>query len=127
MISVILAAFIATSLYFSLQGVVWGTYAILFVLSLNVIMVVFAMSILTGLQRTYLMEADKRIKELNEADANTNAPAVFLVRLILLACVWHIYTLDYVLFAGISGVTVITTLLSLSFKVFDVKSPGEKP
>lgn len=120
--SIILAAFVSVALYYSLQGAIWGTYAILFVLSLNVFMIVFGVSLLTGLQRTYLLKAKERLKDLDETDAKTNSSAVFLVRIILLACVWHIYTLDYVLFAGIAATTVVTSLLVLIIKIFD--KPG---
>jgi mannose/fructose/N-acetylgalactosamine-specific phosphotransferase system component IID len=119
MSSIILAAFVSVALYFSLQGAIWGTYAILFVLSLNVFMIIFGVSLLTGLQRTYLLGAKERLKDLDETDAKTNSSAVFLVRIILLACVWHVYTLDYVLFAGIAATTVVTSLLVLFIKIFD--------
>jgi hypothetical protein len=123
--SIILAAFVSVALYFSLQGAIWGTYAILFVLSLNVFMIIFGVSLLTGLQRTYLLKAKERLKDLDESDAKTNSSAVFLVRIILLACVWHIYTLDYVLFAGIAATTVVTSLLVLIIKIFDKPGNGK--
>lgn len=120
MISIIIAAILGGSLYLSANGVLWATNVIIVMLSLNVFMIVLSSSVVAGMQRSMLLNAENRIKQLDETLSKTNVPVLFLTRLFLVVCVWHLYTLGYLFFAGIAATTVSMSLLVLLFRSFDV-------
>jgi hypothetical protein len=119
MITIIAAGIVASSLYFSIHGSLWAIYVILGILSLNVFLTVLGVSFLVGFQKTYLLKPLERLKEIEKAENTIDTPSIFVFRVLLLISVWHIYTLDYLLFAGITGTTVTISLLAMLFKVLD--------
>jgi hypothetical protein len=124
--SVIIAAIIGGSLYLSAQGMFWATNVIFCILILNVLLILYSVSVTTGLQRTLLMNAEKRIQELDESLGKMNMPAIFLIRVFLLLCVWHLYTLGYIFFAGVAATTVTMSLLIMVFRSLDSSERIEK-
>jgi hypothetical protein len=127
MISIILAAILGGSLYLSLHGALWATHVIIFFLTLNVVLVAYSMTVVAGLQRTLLLNAEKRIEELDKMAINTDVPVMLLLRVFLLVCVWHLYTLGYAFFAGVAATTVLISVLVTLLRSIDssVSEKGE--
>jgi len=122
--SVILAAIIGGSLYLSVHGALWATHIIIGILSLNILLVSFSVTIFMGFQKTLLANPDKRLEELRVA--NSNIPELFLLRLFMLACIWHLYTIGYVFFAGIAVTAVTLSILVMTFRSIDSTNPEKK-
>ena len=119
MISVIVAAIIGSSLFFSLNGAIWATYVIIGILCLNVSLVFYSLALTTGFERTLLQNPQKRIEELDASAAKTDFPVILLLRVFLLVCVWHLFTIGYVFFAGIAATTVGISLFITIFRSID--------
>jgi hypothetical protein len=119
MISIITAAVIGGSLYFSLSGALWATHVIMFILGLNVILVLYSVSIVAGLQRTLLRNPEKRIEELRASAKRIDLGTLILLRIFLLVCAWHVYSLGYILFAGITFTTVTISLVISLLRAVD--------
>ena len=119
MLHTIVAAIMAFSIWLSLQGIASGTYVILTLLGLNIFFVALVASTVLG------ADVSKVAIKANETELlkqrNTNLSAMFLVRLMYLASVWHIYTLGYVLLAGAALVTVTINALSIIVMAIDKK------
>jgi hypothetical protein len=120
MIHVILALLIASSLYLSMGGAIWATNIIIGILVLNITLVVLSITTVVGFQKTILMNAEKRIGELDSYAEKMDTSTLLLLRVLLLLGVWHLYTLGYILFAGIAGTTVIISIIIMLFSSLDV-------
>jgi len=119
MISVIVAAAIGCSLYFSMNGALWATQVIIAILAMNVFLVLYSLVLTIGFQRTLLQNPQKRIEELDVASAKMDVPVILLLRVFLLICVWHLFTLGYVFFAGMAATTVGISMLITVFRSID--------
>lgn len=117
--TLILAAAISASLYFSLQGVIAGTYFLLFVLGLNVLMVSYSATVFAGLYRHIMKNSDEYLQTALAKRTDTNEGIQFLIRAMLLVSVYHVYTLGYVFFAGVASVTVVISLVSTVLNAFE--------
>lgn len=116
---IFVAAVMAFSLWLSLQGVVSGTYVIITLLVLNIFSVVLNVAVMLGAD---ISKIDLKINETNILkQQTTNLPVMFLVRMMFLAGVWHIYTLGYALLAGAALVTVTISALSIIVLAIDRK------
>jgi len=116
--SLIIAITITVSLYLSLQGIIGGTYFLLVLLGLNVLMVSYSATFLMGFYKVMLKTPDDFESALRKRDSVDNG-ILFLVRSMLLGSVDHIYTLGYVFFAGVALVTVIISLFSTILAAFE--------
>ena len=115
----IVAAVMAFSLWISLQGIASGTYVIITLLGLNIFFVALYAAIMLGAN---VSKIDVKVNETELLkQRNSNLPVMFLVRLMFLAGVWHIYTLGYVLLAGAALVTVTINALSIIVMAIDKK------
>ena len=115
MMHIFVAAVMAFSLWLSLQGIVSGTYVIITLLGLNILLVCLYAAATLGAD---ISKVDVKIKEKDVLDQK-NLPVMFLVRLMFFAGVWHIYTLGYVLLAGAALVTVTINVLSIVVMAID--------
>ena len=120
MINIIVATVIAGSLYLSMGGALWATNIIIGILCLNVFLVLFSIVIVVGFQKTLLKNPEKRIEELKAFTERSDARTLILIRILLLLGVWHLYTLGYVLFAGITATTVIISIMIVLFRSIDM-------
>lgn len=120
MMPIIVAAVIAASLYLSANGVLWAAQLLIAILATNILLVIYSIAFLGGFQKTMLKNSEKRIKELEEAYERHDHRTVILIRLLLLIAVWHLYTLGYVLFAGVAGTTVAISLLVALLRSIDM-------
>lgn len=120
MIQIIVAAILAGSLYLSMAGFLWATNVIIGVLALNILFVLYSVSIVAGFQRTLLKNPEKRIEELNVSAERSDAKTILLLRFFLLVGVWHLYTLGYALFVGIAATTVTISILVAFFRSVDM-------
>ena len=118
MLHTIVAAVMAFSLWLSLQGITSGTYVIITLLGLNIFFVALYATIMLG---TDASKIDVKINDNVLKHRNANLPVMFLIRLMFLAGVWHIYTLGYVLLAGAALVTVTINALSIIVMAIDKK------
>ena len=114
MTGILMAIFIAGSLYFSMEGVIYGTYAILFVLGFNVISITYSSIIFLGLYK-YMIRSKKTFFQ-TDLPANKD---FILIRFMLIICVYHIYTLGYIFFAGVALVTAVIALFSYIIYMLD--------
>jgi hypothetical protein len=120
MIYIIVASVIAGSLYLSMSGALWATNIIIGILCLNVFLVIYSIAIVVGFQKTLLKNPEKRIEELKAFTERSDARTLILIRILLLLGVWHLYTLGYVLFAGITATTVIISIMIVLFRSIDM-------
>lgn len=111
MLHTIVAAVMAFSLWLSLQGIVSGTYVIITLLGLNIFFVALYAAIVLGAQVSRVDIQINQTELLNQK--NTNLPVMFLVRLMFLIGVWHVFNLGYVFLAGAALVTVTINTLSI--------------
>jgi hypothetical protein len=119
MTHVVVAATLAISLFFSLQGAIYGTYVIITMLGLNVGMIILSASlsmtpevkINSSSMTTHLME---------------NFGSMLLVRLMLLLSIWHIYTIGYTFIAGVATVTVLITIFSMIIRKLESMAEDAK-
>lgn len=124
--SVILAAIIGGSLYFSVNGLLWATQIIIGILSLNIFLVAVSVSTFMGFQKTLLANPQKRLEELRLTEEKTDVSVLLLLRFFMLACAWHLYTIGYVFFAGIAVTTVTLSILIMTFRALDAVKAKEK-
>lgn len=108
--NIIIASITVLGLLFSLQSMIIGTYVLLLVLSLNIFFIILSSSIFIS-----ALKIDIEDSVIDKSELLTK----FLVRLLFLLSVWHLYSIGYVFFAGIALATVIITILSIIFSVFD--------
>lgn len=120
MIQIIVASLIAGALYLSMGGALWATNFIIGILSINVFLVLYSITFVAGFQKTLLKNPEKRIEELKASAERNDAGTIILVRILLLLGVWHLYTLGYILFAGIAATTVIISILVAMFRSIDM-------
>lgn len=120
MIYIIVASVIAGSLYLSMGGALLATNIIIGILCLNVFLVIYSIAIVVGFQKTLLKNPEKRIEELKAFTERSDARTLILIRILLLLGVWHLYTLGYVLFAGITATTVIISIMIVLFRSIDM-------
>ena len=125
MIQIIIAAVILGNLYLSIGGYLWATNAIIAILALSAALVLYSIAIVVGFQKTILMNSEKRIEELKTYAEKVDTRTLFILRAFLLLCVWHIYTLGYVLFAGIAGTTVTISIVVMLLRSIDM-AEGKK-
>lgn len=126
MIHVILALVIAASLYLSTGGALWATNIIIGILTVNVVLVVLSITTVAGFQKTLLMNPEKRIKELKSHAERVDVETLLLLRIFLLLGIWHLYTLGYVLFAGVAVTTVTISIIVMLFRSFDMAQEKEE-
>lgn len=126
MIQIIVALLIAVSLYLSVGGALWATNFILFLLGVNVALVLYSISIVAGFQKTLLMNPEKRIEELKAYAEKVDTKTLLLLRGFLLLCVWHIYMIGYLLFAGIAGTTVTISIVIMLLRSIDMAERKEE-
>lgn len=120
MIQIIVAVIIAGSLYMSMAGALWATNVIIGILVLNVFLVLYSITIVAGFQRTLLKNPEKRIEELKASAERIDTGTLVLLRIFLLVGIWHLYTLGYVLFAGVAATTVTISILVAFFRSIDM-------
>lgn len=120
MIQIIVAIIIAGSLYLSMAGALWATNVIIGILVLNIFLVLYSITIVAGFQRTLLKNPEKRIEELKASAERIDTGTLVLLRIFLLVGVWHLYTLGYVLFAGVAATTVTISILVAFFRSIDM-------
>jgi hypothetical protein len=114
------AAIVSFSLYLSLQGIISGTYILLFILGINVFLVLYTASLLSVL---YITKTTDDQLQNSLIKGNEDISLKIILRLMLLISVYHIYTLGYVFFAGAATITVLISLFSC---VLIVSKPGLK-
>ena len=125
MIQIIVASLIAGSLYLSMGGTLWATNFILIILGISTALVIYSIALVVGFQKTLLMNPEKRIEELKAYAEKVDTKTRLLLRGFLLLCVWHIYTLGYVLFAGIAGTCVTISIAVMLLRYIDM-AEGKK-
>jgi hypothetical protein len=125
MVNVILALLLGGSLYYSLAGVAFATNIIIVILLLSVVLTTYSIVILGGFHRTILMSAQEHLELINTASTKTNFPVIILLRGLLTACVWHLYTLGFVFFAGVAATTVTISLVITIFMMIDNRGATE--
>jgi hypothetical protein len=125
MISIILAALLGASIYFSMQGVVFATNFLIAFLMLNVTLITYSIVVTNGLQRTLLLNAEDRIEQLDKRLSKRDVPVIILLRLFTLLCVIHIYSLGYYFFAGIAGIVTAISILVIFLQALDMPSNME--
>ena len=108
MMHVFVAAAMAFSLWLSLQGVIAGTYVIFTLLGLNILLVSFYASVALAMGMSKV-DINEKVSEKQEQ----NLSVMILVRLMLFAAAWHVFTLGYVLLAGAAFVTITINTLTL--------------
>lgn len=118
--SVILAAILGGSLYFSMQGAILATNILIGILSINTALVAFCTPIVIGFQKSILMDAKEKLAKIEETSQKVDIKVLILLRVFLLVCVWHLYMIGYVLFAGIAGTTAVISLLISVFRAMDM-------
>lgn len=118
--SVILAAILGGSLYFSMQGAILATNILIGILSINIALVAFYTPIIIGFQKSILMNAKEKLAKIEETSQKVDVKVLILLRVFLLVCVWHLYMMGYVLFAGIAGTTAVISLLISVFRAMDM-------
>lgn len=118
--SVMLAAILGGSLYFSMQGAILATNILIGILSINIALVAFYTPIVIGFQKSILMDAKEKLAKIEETSQKVDIRVLILLRVFLLVCVWHLYMMGYVLFAGIAGTTAVISLLISVFRAMDM-------
>lgn len=119
MTHILTATIMAASIWFSLQGIVSGTYVIITLLGLNIFFVILYAATMLGAD---ISKIDFKINETDILKQQTmDLPVMFLVRMMFLAGAWHIYTLGYALLAGAALVTVTINALSIIVLAIDRK------
>jgi hypothetical protein len=119
--TLILAITISASLYFSLQGAIAGTYVLLFILGLNVLMVSYSASIFGGLYHCIMKNSEEYLQSVIAKRGENNEGSQFLIRAMLLVSVYHVYTLGYIFFSGVATVTVTIALVSTVLNILEKK------
>jgi hypothetical protein len=116
MIYIFVAITISGSIWYSMQGIAAATYVLLTLLSFNMLATVFIASAMLGLKldRPQILSKEQQLN------------STFLIRLMLLASVWHLYTLGYVFIAGAFMVTVIISLLTIIFASLEQFAESKK-
>jgi hypothetical protein len=115
---IFVAGSIFISLWLSISGEILGTYFILGLLGINVGLVIWNTSTTMGLLNTLL----KTSSDQNEQEKTKSQDQVIslFIQLMMLACVWHIFTLEtYVFFSGVATVTALITVLVTVFKLLE--------
>jgi hypothetical protein len=115
---ILTALVISYSIHISIDGVVAGTYIILALLGMNVFLTVYSASVLMGTFVYILKNPDMSADILTKNSVSDEMGLQLLIRLMLLACVYHIYSLGYHLFAGIALTTVFISVLSNIVQLF---------
>jgi hypothetical protein len=113
MIHVTTAAIVCFSLYLSLQGVVSGTYVLLFLLGMNILLVSYSSAVISGFYR-YMFKAantDSHLKTILDKKRDSIGLQA-IVRIMFLLSVYHIYTIGYIFFAGLAAVTVTISFVA---------------
>ncbi len=113
------AAVITVSLYFSLQGVITGAYILLCLLGLNIMLVSYSAAVFSGLYKHIMKNSEEYLGTILNKETNKDAKLKFIVRLMLLLSVYHIYTIGYVFFAGMAAVTVSISLIGSMLNMFE--------
>jgi hypothetical protein len=103
------AAIVSFSLYLSLQGIISGTYILLFILGVNVFLVLYTASLLSVL---YITKSKDEQFQNSLIKGNEDISLKIILRLMLLISVYHVYVLGYTFFAGAATVTVLISLFS---------------
>ena len=117
---VILSIILACSLFFSIEGFVFGTYILITILSLNVVLVAFSATVLMGLQ-VYMLENSGNFLANIKAKDKGDHVFKFIIRLMLLVSVWHLYTVGYVFFSGVAATTVLISLSVVAIEYLNKK------
>ena len=108
MTHILTAAVMAASIWFSLQGVIAGTYVIFTLLGLNILLVSFYAAVALGMS---MSKVDINVKVSEKQEQNLSV--MFLVRLMFFAAAWHVFTLGHVALAGAAFVTITINTLTL--------------
>jgi hypothetical protein len=117
MISILTAATIATSLYFSMQGAMAATYIIIALLGMNIMLVTFSSATLVGMRKHMLKNPENYLKKTLE---NREDPLIHvLIRLMLLVGVYQVFLLGYVFFAGAATVSLTISIIAGVWEWFD--------
>jgi hypothetical protein len=120
MIHVATAAIVCLSLHLSLQGIVSGTYVLLFLLGMNVLLVSYSSAVVSGFYRYIFKNSntDSQLKIiLNKKRDSIGLQAI--VRIMLLLSVYHVYTIGYIFFAGLAAATVTISFVASLLTIFE--------
>jgi hypothetical protein len=113
LIEVILALLFVGSIYASMNGILAGTYILFTLIAIHISTVIFISSVMIG---TSLAKSDSK-KE--KTAPETSARVKFLMQLFVAVAGYHLFTLGYMLIAGMLIVTIPIAFFSnlISVKV----------
>jgi hypothetical protein len=113
------ALFISSMIILSIYGNLYATYALIGVLSINVVLIIYTSSIIIGFFKFILKNNEKY---LNIVNVNTGDHVIsFLIKCILLIAIYQIYIQDYVFLAGLATSTVMISLLESMIKLVNLE------
>jgi len=118
MTSILASIVIAGSIWFSMEGVIAGTYILLFILGTNLLLTSIASAVFIG------MKINKTDLEEQYAIDDKNLNVRFLVQLMLAVGVWHLFQVGYVFLSGVFLVSISISILATIFRFFEKLSDG---
>lgn len=118
MTSILAAIVIAGSIWLSMEGVIVGTYILLFILGANLLLTSIASAVFIG------TKINKTDLEEQYAIDDQNLNVRFLVQLFLAIGVWHLFQIGYVFLSGMFLVSVSISILATIFRFVQKLSGG---
>jgi hypothetical protein len=119
MIHILNALLVSTMIILSIYGSLFATYTLIVILFINIILVIYTSSVISGFFPFILKNNEKYLNIPN--NSRPDPIMLFLLRCILLVAVYQIYIQGYVFLAGLATSTVIISIFDSLFKYINLK------